>query len=147
MDAGDLGRWVNLAAKGESVAYGYASATAYPNGGAMRAAWNLCEAGLVTLTQRREPDGRLAYLATRTLMKPEDAATPRRRGSRGQVRHAAGHAGGRPSQATGDRCRVPGCGASLSLQNTAGVCRAHTHRINFCQCNPCIARGRRVAAE
>lgn len=35
------------------------------------------------------------------------------------------------------RCAVPGCGAPLSRQSRAGVCRTHCHQPGFCQCRKC----------
>lgn len=64
--AAELGHWVNRAERGESFVYGYLGPACRPWDEAMQAARRLKDLGMVALTTRREPDGRLAYIAQRT---------------------------------------------------------------------------------
>ena len=82
--AADLGRWVHSAERGETFVY---ARRTKPNVAAKAAARKLHDACLVSLVQRREPDGTVSYIAQRTWRKREEQP-PKPVGSRGQVRHA-----------------------------------------------------------
>jgi hypothetical protein len=73
MTEADLGRWVNRAERGESFVYAVSRDGHVPSPDEKRvrkrtlaAARMLHEKGLVSLVQRREPCGAIAYVAQRT---------------------------------------------------------------------------------
>ena len=65
----DFGLWVRDAERGESVVY---ARSPEPRDDMLRAARTAADLGLVSLVQRREAPGVLAYIAQRTFAKHED---------------------------------------------------------------------------